>query len=141
MMRKQSMCSWVHVCGRGEKCVPAYCIPARRCRLFVKIAGRADTEVLQVPSWPEETVSAVIHFTLAVNPYALNTFNVPGAKLQMLKPGLRFTDEETAYLRDKAVCTCSYMSTPHVNSKSGVRAQMAIDATLLSRNCTDLRKP
>ena len=55
----------MHVCGRGgEKWVLAYRVPAARFRLFVEIAGGADTEV---PSWLEETVSAVVHFTLAVN--------------------------------------------------------------------------
>lgn len=66
----------------------------------MKTAGGADTEVLSPsPFLAGGSCSAFIHFTLAANTYTVNAFNVPGAKLQMLKPVLHFTDEETAYLR------------------------------------------
>lgn len=82
-----------------------------------------------------------IHSLHSFNTYALNTYDVPGAKIQALKPVLCFMDEETASLRDSAVCTCSCVFTEHVNNKAGMQAQMSIDATLLTRNCTDFCKP
>ena len=65
----------------------------------MKTAGGADTEVLSPsPFLAGGSCSAFIHFTLAANTYTVNAFNVPSAKLQMLKPVLHFIDEETAYL-------------------------------------------
>lgn len=81
--------------GGGEKWVLAYRVPAARFRLFVEGAGGADAEF--PPGWRKLFLPSFI--SLLLSTYALSNFSVPSAKLQMLKPVLHFTDEETAYLR------------------------------------------